>query len=43
MDIFDAAQKYLEQSKPVIILAGKEYGCGSSRDWAAKGPWMLVS
>lgn len=41
MDIFDAAQKYSEQGKPVIVLAGKEYGSGSSRDWAAKGPWML--
>jgi aconitate hydratase len=41
MDIFDAAQKYADEAKPVIILAGKEYGSGSSRDWAAKGPWML--
>jgi aconitate hydratase len=41
VDIFDAAQKYIEAGKPVIILAGKEYGSGSSRDWAAKGPWML--
>ena len=43
MDIFDAAQKYKSTNTPVIILAGKEYGAGSSRDWAAKGPWMLVS
>jgi len=43
MDIFDAAQKYMSTDMPVIILAGKEYGSGSSRDWAAKGPWMLVS
>jgi len=43
MDIFDAAQKYMSTKTPVIILAGKEYGSGSSRDWAAKGPWMLVS
>ena len=43
MDVFDAAQKYMNTKTPVIILAGKEYGSGSSRDWAAKGPWMLVS
>jgi len=43
MDVFDAAQKYMSTNTPVIILAGKEYGSGSSRDWAAKGPWMLVS
>jgi aconitate hydratase len=43
LDIYDAAQKYAEEGKPVIVLAGKEYGSGSSRDWAAKGPWMLVS
>jgi aconitate hydratase len=36
--IFDAAMQYLEQGTPCIILAGKEYGSGSSRDWAAKGP-----
>jgi len=41
VDVFEAAQKYLETATPVIILAGKEYGSGSSRDWAAKGPWML--
>jgi len=40
MDIFDAALRYKEEATPVIILAGKEYGSGSSRDWAAKGPWM---
>lgn len=43
MDVFDAAEKYCESGQQVIILAGKEYGSGSSRDWAAKGPWMLVS
>ena len=43
MDIFDAAQKYKEENNPVIVLAGKDYGSGSSRDWAAKGPFMLVS
>lgn len=42
MDIFDAAEMYKTEKIPVIILAGKEYGSGSSRDWAAKGPWMLV-
>jgi aconitate hydratase len=43
MDIFDAAQRYKTDNKTVILLAGKEYGSGSSRDWAAKGPWILVS
>ena len=38
MSIFDAAMKYREEEVPLIVLAGKEYGCGSSRDWAAKGP-----
>ncbi|HWR17201.1 MAG TPA: aconitate hydratase AcnA [Terriglobales bacterium] len=38
MTIFDAAMRYIEQGVPTIILAGKEYGSGSSRDWAAKGP-----
>lgn len=42
MDIFDAAERYKSTSTPVIILAGKEYGSGSSRDWAAKGPSLLV-
>jgi len=42
MDIFDAADRYRREDKQVIVLAGKEYGSGSSRDWAAKGPWMLV-
>ncbi|XP_064595857.1 cytoplasmic aconitate hydratase-like [Liolophura sinensis] len=41
MDIFDAAQRYRSANQTVIILAGKEYGQGSSRDWAAKGPWIL--
>nr|AFI44047.1 iron regulatory protein [Eisenia andrei] len=41
MDVFDAAEKYEADGRQVIILAGKEYGSGSSRDWAAKGPWML--
>jgi aconitate hydratase len=38
MSIFDAAMKYQSEKVPSIILAGKEYGTGSSRDWAAKGP-----
>ena len=41
MSIFDAAVKYQEEKQPLIILAGKEYGSGSSRDWAAKGPALL--
>jgi aconitate hydratase len=41
MSIFDASQKYISEHTPVIILAGKEYGSGSSRDWAAKGPRLL--
>jgi aconitate hydratase len=39
--IFDAAAKYQAQGIPTIIIAGKEYGTGSSRDWAAKGPLLL--
>ena len=41
MTIFDAAMKYKEAETPLIVLAGKEYGTGSSRDWAAKGPRLL--
>jgi aconitate hydratase len=41
MDIYDAAMRYRENSVPVVVLAGKQYGCGSSRDWAAKGPFLL--
>ncbi|MGO8932083.1 MAG: aconitate hydratase AcnA [Terracidiphilus sp.] len=41
MSIFDASVKYAERGTPLIILAGKEYGSGSSRDWAAKGPNLL--
>jgi aconitate hydratase len=40
MSIFDAAMKYKEAGVPTIVLAGKEYGTGSSRDWAAKGPML---
>jgi aconitate hydratase len=41
MDVYDAAMRYREGNHPLIVLAGKDYGSGSSRDWAAKGPWML--
>jgi aconitate hydratase len=41
MDVFDAAERYREDSIPLIALAGKDYGSGSSRDWAAKGPYLL--
>ena len=39
--IFEAAERYLAEGVPTIVLAGKEYGSGSSRDWAAKGPKLL--
>jgi aconitate hydratase len=39
--IFDAAMRYAAEGVPLIVLAGKEYGSGSSRDWAAKGPRLL--
>jgi len=41
MSIFDAAMRYKDDSTPLVILAGKEYGTGSSRDWAAKGTMLL--
>jgi aconitate hydratase A / 2-methylisocitrate dehydratase len=41
MTIFDASEQYLADGVPLIVLAGKEYGSGSSRDWAAKGPKLL--
>jgi aconitate hydratase len=41
MSIFDAAMKYADEGVPLCVLAGKEYGSGSSRDWAAKGPRLL--
>jgi aconitate hydratase len=41
MTIFDAAMQYKKDGVPLIVLAGKEYGTGSSRDWAAKGPMLL--
>ncbi|HVR47386.1 MAG TPA: aconitate hydratase AcnA [Candidatus Binatia bacterium] len=39
--IFDAAMRYRADGTPLVVLAGKEYGAGSSRDWAAKGPYLL--
>jgi aconitate hydratase len=41
MSIFDASEQYRAEGVPLVILAGKEYGSGSSRDWAAKGPALL--
>jgi len=41
MSIYDAAMRYREEGVPTIVVAGKEYGAGSSRDWAAKGPSLL--
>jgi aconitate hydratase len=41
MSIYDAAMKYQEASTPLMIIGGKEYGTGSSRDWAAKGTLLL--
>jgi aconitate hydratase len=41
MSIYDAAMRYRELGTPLIVIAGKEYGTGSSRDWAAKGPALL--
>lgn len=40
LDIYDAAEKYGKEGHQLIILAGAEYGSGSSRDWAAKGPYL---
>uniref|UniRef100_A0A8D3DN66 aconitate hydratase n=1 Tax=Scophthalmus maximus TaxID=52904 RepID=A0A8D3DN66_SCOMX len=41
LDVFDAAERYQQSGVPLLVLAGKEYGSGSSRDWAAKGPFLL--
>lgn len=41
MRIFEAAQAYLDRDTPLAVIAGKNYGCGSSRDWAAKGVALL--
>ncbi len=40
LPIYDAAMRYLREGTPTLVLAGKEYGSGSSRDWAAKGPYL---
>ena len=40
MSIYEAAERYISEGVPTIVLAGKEYGTGSSRDWAAKGPFL---
>ena len=41
MDIYDAAERYRAEGVPLVVIAGKEYGSGSSRDWAAKGTLLL--
>jgi len=41
MSIYDAAMRYREEKVPLLVIAGKEYGSGSSRDWAGKGPALL--
>ncbi len=41
MSVFDAAERYRREAVPLLVIAGKEYGSGSSRDWAAKGPALL--
>lgn len=43
MDVFDCAERYASDNTPLILICGKDYGSGSSRDWAAKGPYLLVS
>ena len=41
MSVFDASMRYQEESVPLVVFGGKDYGMGSSRDWAAKGPNLL--
>jgi len=41
MTVFDAAERYRAERQPVVVVAGRNYGCGSSRDWAAKGTSLL--
>jgi len=41
MRIYDASERYIQDGTPLVVVAGKEYGSGSSRDWAAKGPLLL--
>ena len=40
ISIYEASQRYLQDGVPLLVLAGKDYGSGSSRDWAAKGPYL---
>jgi aconitate hydratase len=40
LEIFDASARYQDEGHQLVILAGQEYGSGSSRDWAAKGPFL---
>ena len=39
--IYDTAMRYIDEGVPLLVIAGREYGSGSSRDWAAKGPLLL--
>ena len=41
MSVYDASMKYVQENVPLIVLAGDQYGTGSSRDWAAKGPYLI--
>jgi len=41
LPVYEVAQRYADEGTPLIVLAGRSYGMGSSRDWAAKGPWLL--
>src|SRR5690606_31875376 len=41
LSIYDAAMRYKAEGTPLVVIAGKEYGTGSSRDWAAKGTYLL--
>jgi aconitate hydratase len=41
LTIYEAHNRYAQENRPLIVVAGKEYGTGSSRDWAAKGPYLL--
>lgn len=43
LDVFEAAELYQRDGTELIILAGKDYGSGNSRDWVAKGPHLLVT
>lgn len=43
MDVYDASERYQQENVQLVLLVGKDYGSGSSRDWAAKGPYLQVS